>query len=143
MRSATSASISSSVRDWRASSSGATSASRPASRGPLQRSARGLGVIVVDHVEDGVEAGKDGENRVAITGEELALVDGRVGGADEVEDGGAGFGGIQVVGQRSQVVGLRLAGGGLQRGVGAGGEIGLLQPLMRMCAGARWRWWPR
>ena len=44
----------------------------------------------------------------------LALVDGRVGGADQVEDGRARLGGVQVVGQRGHVFGLRLLRGRLQ-----------------------------
>ena len=36
---------------------------------------------------------------LTVAGEELTLVDGSVGDADEVEDGGAGFGRVQVVGE--------------------------------------------
>ena len=117
VRSATSASIASSVSAWRASSSGATSARRPSACGPFEGASGGLGVAIFDDVEDGVEAGQDGENGFAVVGQKLALIDGGVGGADEVEDGCAGFGGVQVVGQRGQVVGLRLLRGGLERGI--------------------------
>ena len=95
--------MASSVSDWRASSSGATSARRPALLGPFEGAAGGLGVAVFDHVEDRVEIGEHGENRIAVAGEELALIDGGVRRADQVEDGRAGLGGVQVVGQRCEV----------------------------------------
>ena len=40
------------------------------------------------------------------------MVGGGVGGADEIEDGGAGFGGVEVVGEGGGVVVLGLGGGG-------------------------------
>ena len=41
-------------------------------RGPFQGAAGGLGVAVVDHVKDGVEAGQHAENCVAIARPEAA-----------------------------------------------------------------------
>ena len=77
--------------------------------------ARWLGVVVGDYVEDRVEAGEYGQDRGLVLGEELALVDGGVGCAEQVEDGGAGLGGVQVVGKRSHVLCLRGFGSFLKR----------------------------
>ena len=86
--------------------------------------------MVGDHVEDRIEAGEDGEDGVAVLAKNLPLVQGRVGGADEVEDGRAGLGRVQVVGEGGDVIRLRLLGEGLERYGRARLERGPGQPLM-------------
>jgi len=56
------------------------------------------------HVKNGIEIPEDGENRVAVGGKELAVVDGGVGRADQLEDGGACIGSVEVVGQIASAV---------------------------------------
>ena len=58
------------------------------------------------------------------------LIDGGVGGADEIEDGCAGFGGIQVVSEGGHVVGLRLFQRRPERGVVPGARLACVEALM-------------
>ena len=60
--------------------------------------------MVFEDGEDFVEEVEDGEDLGDVAGAEGAVVGGGVGGADEVEDGGAGFGGVEVVGEGGGVV---------------------------------------
>src|SRR5208282_4867193 len=83
---------------------------------PFERSAGGLGVVVLDHVKNRVKASQHGEDRIPVFSKELSVVHGRVCHADQVEDGGAGFGGVQVVGQHGDENLLRRFSGGLESG---------------------------
>ena len=114
VRSATRASTSASVIDCAAEQLGRDISRAALGFGPFEGAAGGLGVVVFDYVEDGVEVAEDGEDPVAVANEELALINGRVGGADEVEDGRAGLGGVQIVGQGFAVFGLRFLRGSLK-----------------------------
>ena len=71
-----------------------------------------LGVAVFQHGEDGVETGEDGLNLPRIFGKQRAVVGGDVAGAYEVEDGGAGFSGGEVVRERGVVAGESFGGRG-------------------------------
>ena len=68
--------------------------------GPGDGGAGDLGVAVFEDGEDAVEEGEDGEDLGDVAGEQGAGVGGGVGAADELEDGGAGLGGVEVVGER-------------------------------------------
>jgi hypothetical protein len=85
--------------------------------GPGEGSAGDVGVAIGEHVENGVEAGEEGKNLCGVVGLQGALVGGRVGSADEIKDGGAGFGGVEVVAE-SIVEGLVGGGGvGVESGI--------------------------
>ena len=68
-----------------------------------------LGVVIFEDGEDAVEE-RRAARRISETlpRARVAVVGGGVGGADEVEDGGAGFGGVEVVGEGGGVGIVRL-----------------------------------
>lgn len=92
--------------------------------GPGEGGAGELGVAVGDDGEDLVEEVEDGENLDGIAAAKGAVVGGGVGGADEIEDSGAGFGGVEVVGEGGGVEFGSLGCGGFDGWVGAFGEGG-------------------
>ena len=51
----------------------------------------------IQHVEDGIEVAQEFQGSDGVAGEELAGIHGAVGIADEFEDGGEGFGGVEIV----------------------------------------------
>ena len=108
--------------------------------GPGDGGAGDLGVAVFEHGEDAVEEREDGEDLGDVAGEQRAGVGGGVGAADELEDGGAGLGGVEVVGQRGGEVLAGLGGLGGDLGVEAGGEAALAAGAGGRCAGDRRRW---
>ena len=111
VRSATRASMSASEKASVASEGGVGLVEAAVLFGPGDGGAGVLGVVIGDDGEDGVEEIEDSEDLDGVAALEGAVVGGGVGGADEVEDGGAGFGRVEVVGE----------GGGVELG-GAGGE---------------------
>ncbi len=54
----------------------------------------------VEHVEDGIEVPQEFQRRDGVASQELTRVHGAVGIADEFEDGGQGFCGIEIVVER-------------------------------------------
>ena len=64
--------------------------------------------MILQHGEDAIEQGEHAQNLVGILGAQRACIGGGVGRADQIEDGSAGLGGVQVVGKRGGVVVLRL-----------------------------------
>ena len=67
--------------------------------GPLDGGAGGGGIAVGEDVEDGVEVVEQGAGGAEVVRGDGAVIEGDVDGADDVEDGGAGFGGVEVVGK--------------------------------------------
>src|SRR6185437_789844 len=70
--------------------------------------------------EDLIEAGKDGQQGVAVGGARGALIERNIGGADQFEDGGQRLGGVEIVGEGG--IHCRLGGGGglAQRALASG-----------------------
>jgi drug/metabolite transporter (DMT)-like permease len=77
--------------------------------GPGERGAGELGVAVFEDGEDGVELVEQGERFFGVGAGEARLIGGGVDGAQDVEDGGAGFGGVEVVVERGGEVEVAFA----------------------------------
>ena len=69
-----------------------------------------FGVVVVEDGEDLIEEIENGEDIEGVAAAEGAVVSGGVGGADEIEDGGASFGGVEIIGKGSGVGDVCLCG---------------------------------
>jgi hypothetical protein len=85
-----------------------------------QEALRGRGF---EHVEDGVEAGQEGQRRRGVTGAEFARVHGDVGLPDELEDRPQGLGRVQVVVHGGGELRLGLGGARGQLFIEARGEL--------------------
>ncbi len=92
--------------------------------GPGEGGAGVFGVAVVEDGEDLIEEVEDGEDLDGVAAAQGPVVGGGVGGADEIEDSGAGFGGVEVVGEGRDVDFGGAGGGGFDCGVDAFGEGG-------------------
>lgn len=68
--------------------------------GPGEGFAGDLGVVIFNDVEDLIEERECVKDGLDVRLLQLAVIGGGVGVADEIEDGGAGFGCVEVVGER-------------------------------------------
>ena len=89
--------------------SGATSGHAAFGFGPGEGGAGEFGVAVFEDGEDGVELVEQREGLFGVEAGEAGLVGGGVDGAEDVEDGGAGFGGVEVVVERGGEVEIAFA----------------------------------
>src|SRR6185437_12318088 len=87
--------------------------------------------------EDLIEAGKDGQQGVAVGGARGALIERNIGGADQFEDGGQRLGGVEIVGEGG--IHCRLGGGGGLAPAGSGlRRSRSRKPRRRSRAAAAW-----
>ena len=130
VRSATRASMSASERESVATSSGAASLMRPSAS--AQASAARVMAASLSSRTAKTPSKRSRTLRICVTlsARRVPCVGGGVGGADEIEDGGAGFGGVEVVGEGGGVVVLGLGGGGGDVGVEAFGEAAFQHALV-------------
>ncbi len=81
--------------------------------GPAESGPGEFGVAVrfpvIEDREDGVEFVEESDGFFGVEAGEAGVVGGRIDGAEDVEDGGAGFGGVEVVGEGGGEVGVALA----------------------------------